>query len=479
MSESHLPDPVGIGATTWPKATALATSDGRSLTYQELDETVGVTAGWLNNHETNPGSAIGVAVTDRLSAVVVILSVIRAGGIATPIDPTSEPETIEYRMQQGDIEVLITDVDGLEDETDMPVFSPYQVREGTVIEPSPIPKTQPITQLFTSGSTGEPKPVIHTIRNHTAAGRAAVDRLALDTGERWYDPLGFHHMGGFAPILRSLPEGTSVILSAEPAPDGYLAEIAASEATIASIVPTMLYRALETETAAPETLRCLLVGGAPLRESLYQRARNAAFPVWATYGLTETIGQVTTATPAERDAHPGTVGRPLSNIGVRILDADGAPVDADTVGRIEVTGPTVSETVATTHSDRGWRLVTEDVGKLDEAGRLWIVGRHDDAIHTGGETVHPLAVEERLATHPSVDDVVVVGLPDPEWGERVVAAIVPTRSIEEDELREWSTEQLDAHAVPKTFVEVDAIPRTVSGTVDRQAVRATLTQAED
>lgn len=479
MSRSRLPDPVGVGASTWPEATALATSDGRSLTYQELDETVGVTAGWFNQHETNSGAAIGVAVTDRLSAAVVILSVIRAGGIVTPIDPTNEPGTIEYRIQQGDIEVLISDVDGLDDGTDIPVFSPHQVREGSVIEPTPIAKTQPITQLFTSGSTGEPKPVIHTIRNHTAAGRAAVDRLELDRSDRWYDPLGFHHMGGFAPILRSLPEGISVILSTERAPDGYLAEIAANEASIASIVPTMLYRALEAETTVPDTLRCLLVGGAPLRESLYQRARNAAFPVWATYGLTETIGQVTTATPVERDAHPGTVGRPLSNLEVRILDADGIPVDAGSVGRIEVTGPTVSESVATTHSDRGWRLVTEDVGKLDEAGRLWIVGRHDDAIHTGGETVHPVAVEEQLAAHPSVDDVAVVGLPDPEWGERVVAAIVPVRPTEHDDLREWASDRLETHAIPKTFIEVDAIPRTVSGTIDRRAMRATLIHPDD
>lgn len=475
MAEHRLADPLTIGANEWPTHTALESDDGRSFTFHALDRRVAQLAGRLHDHGVVKADRLGVAYRDRFEASVALLAGIRAGGIVTPIDSQVDQPAIAERIDQGELACLLTDREDIAGVEGCAVIHPEALEEAAPIDGDPIPEHRPISQLFTSGSTGEPKPIIHTAGNHAAAATGARDRLALTREDRWFDPLGLHHMGGFAPLLRGLPEGIPVVVTSTSAPSTLFEEIERTQATIASVVPTMLYRALETESSPPDALRCLLVGGAPLRESLFQRARDAGIPVWSSYGLTETLGQVATATPGERDAHPGTVGRPLPELSVRILDDDGAEVAGREPGLIEVAGPTVSASVATAETDHRWRLKTADIGHVED-GRLWIHGREDDAIHTGGETVHPHRVEETIATHAAVADVAVVGLEDPEWGERVVAAVVTQQSLEDEQLRVWCQERLPAHAVPKSVFTVDAIPRTVSGTIDRESLRVNLAQ---
>lgn len=476
MTESTLVDPVSAGMRIDPEHPALISDSGRSMIFDELDTVVGTFAAGIEEITEGSNVPVAVAHSDRFIAVQLLLAAIRAGAIATPINPSVDIDTVAERLDRGDVEVLITDIEPFQSNS-IETVPPSSLSEDVYIEGEDLSVDQPITQLFTSGSTGEPKPIIHTAGNHLAASRGAIDRLDLDTEDRWFDPLGLHHMGGFAPVLRCFPEGITVVLSEETPPDDLLGAIDRTESTIASVVPTMVYRELEGDVDVPEHLRCLLVGGAPLRESLYRRARDSDLPVWASYGLTETVGQVATATPTERDNHPGTVGEPLRDTEVRILDNGGNEVTANTPGRIEIIGPTVSESVASATTQSGAHLETNDIGQLDEAGRLWIFGRVDHAIHTGGETVHPHRIEEVFAEHPSIDDIAVIGMADPEWGERVVAAIVSDASIDPAELKRWAGDRLRPPEVPKSTVSVETIPRTVSGTVDRDTLRHLLEES--
>ena len=219
-----------------------------------------------------------------------------------------------------------------------------------------------------------------------------------------------------------------------------------------SVVPTMLRRLLEF---GPFTgLRAVLVGGGPIPEGLLEEAAGAGLPVLPTYGMTETFGQVATLRPGEplqRRAHP------LPGVDLRI--------EAD--GRVAVKGDQVSPGyVGEPDRESPW-FVTNDLGELDSEGAVRIVGRADTVIVTGGENVDPEYVESVIRTHSGVDEAVVVGVPDDEWGQRLVCVY----EGEADDLADWAAERLPGFMVPKEWLKVAVLPRTAIGKPDREAAR--------
>ncbi len=332
--------------------------------------------------------------------------------------------------------------------------------------------------LFTSGTTGEPKGVRLTDRNLTASAEASAYRLGVSLNDRWLACLPVAHMGGIAPVIRTAQYGTTLVMQSEFDPKSTTMCIGEYEITGISLVPTQLRRLLAADRTALSSLETVLLGGAPASEELLAEASDEGISVYPTYGLTETASQVATAYPEQARLFPGTVGQPLYGTTVTVR-SDGKIVGPNEQGEIVVSGPTVtpgyvdeSETEAA-FSEHGFH--TGDVGYQDEAGRLWVVGRLDDLIQTGGELVAPNAVASVLTDHPLVGDVAVVGVPDAEWGERVSAVVVGDDEIvsaetARHELRDYCREQLASYEVPKTVTFVDSLPRTVSGTVDREAV---------
>jgi O-succinylbenzoic acid--CoA ligase len=235
----------------------------------------------------------------------------------------------------------------------------------------------------------------------------------------------------------------------------------------------MLRRLLDTGWEPPAHLRFVLLGGAPASSELLARCEDRGVPVHPTYGTTETASQVATATPRQAFAHEGTVGQPLLFTQVSVVREDGTSCAPEETGELVVDGPTVSpgyldeEATADAFGDDG--LHTGDVGYRDDDGRLWVVGRADDVLVTGGENVHSGAVAETIRGHPDVDDAAVVGLSDPEWGQRV-AALVVSDALSPDDVRAYCRGRLAGFECPKTVGFAESLPRTPSGTVDREAV---------
>jgi O-succinylbenzoic acid--CoA ligase len=316
----------------------------------------------------------------------------------------------------------------------------------------------------TSGSTGTPRLAMLTADALAASASATADLLGGAGGYALALPSSY--VAGLMVLVRSVLGGhdpVAVDLSAGFTPDAFADAVATllrrdDAPRYTSLVPTQLSRLLDaggSATAALVALDAVLLGGAAAPPALLQRARAAGVSVVTTYGMTETCG--------------GCVydGVPLPGTRVAVDD-----------GRVRLTGPTLfsgyrgrPDLSAQALVD-GW-FVTSDLGRLDAAGRLEVLGRADDVIVTGGVKVSPTPVELALASHPAVAEVVVVGRPDPGWGERVVAVVAPAPGEEPDlaGLREHARLALDAAWLPRDLVVVDAVPHLPSGKPDRPAVR--------
>ena len=323
--------------------------------------------------------------------------------------------------------------------------------------------------VSTSGSTGVPKGVELGAAALLHSARSSLARLGARPGERWLCCLPAAYIPAIGILVRSLVSGTEPVLA-----DRADAEtVAASGCAHVSLVPTQLRRLLGRgiDMSTPlASFRSVLLGGAAAPADLLDAARAAGVGVVTTYGMTETCG--------------GCVydGIPLDGVRVEIRDEA-----EDGSGRIWLAGPVLfSGYVPGRGPDDGW-FRTGDLGHVDSSGRLVVRGRADDVINTGGFKVVPGEVEEALRTCPGVSDVAVVGQPDPEWGERVIAVVVPADPADPpglDLLRLHVQRRLPRYAAPSRVVLVDAVPLLPSGKHDiaglrRELLRREQTEAEN
>jgi o-succinylbenzoate---CoA ligase len=308
----------------------------------------------------------------------------------------------------------------------------------------------------TSGSTGVPKGVGLGAAALLHSARASLARVGARPGERWLCCLPGTYIAGIQVLVRSLVSGTDPVLADRAEPE----VIAACGCAYVSLVPTQLKRLLDVDISALAGFRSVLLGGAAAPAGLLDAVRAARVPVVTTYGMTETCG--------------GCVydGIPLDGVRVKIGDDDRIWIAGPVLFSGYVGGPAAP--------GDGW-LRTGDLGRLDSAGRLTVRGRADDVINTGGSMVVPGEVAAALQTCPGVRDAAVLGQPDPEWGERVVAVIVPADPANPptlELLRLHVKERLPRYAAPSRVVMVDAVPMLPNGKHDLARLRRELPRRE-
>jgi O-succinylbenzoic acid--CoA ligase len=339
--------------------------------------------------------------------------------------------------------------------------------------------------IGTSGSTGTPKAVELSATALLYSARASLARVGARPGERWLCCLPATHIAGIQVLVRSLVSGTEPVLAEQADAE----TMASSGCAHVSLVPTQLQRLLASDIDISTSMAgfsSVLLGGAAAPQSVLDAARAAGVPVVTTYGMTETCG--------------GCVydGTPLDGVRVAIRDDDaaGAATAKGGSGRIWIGGPVLfsgyrsggpdsppvpggSKEVAPP-ADVTW-FRTSDLGRVDAAGRLTVRGRADDVISTGGRKVVPGEVAAALEGCPGVREVAVVGQPDAEWGERVVAVVVPADPADPpalELLRLHVRERLPRYAAPSRVVVVDVVPLLPSGKHDIARLRLELLRRE-
>jgi O-succinylbenzoic acid--CoA ligase len=316
--------------------------------------------------------------------------------------------------------------------------------------------------VLTSGSTDLPKAVRLTTAQLLFSAFGSAIRLGHHPEDRWLACLPLHHIGGLAILMRCAFYGTTVVLHGRFDAGAVARALDAGGVSLVSLVPAMLEQVLDAraERPFPPSLRAILVGGDRTPPRLLDRCLRIGAPLALTWGMTETASQVCTREPG--DLRPdGSAGPPLPF--ARVAGAG---------GRLVVSGPLSAG-----------RLVTRDVGRVDEDGQVVIEGRVEDVLLSGGETISLRELEAVLAGHPSVAEAAVAAIPDPRWGERPVAVLVARPGAgrpDAEAMRQWCRERLAPFKVPRAFHWVGVLPRNALGKVDRaRLIRLPELQGED
>jgi acyl-CoA synthetase (AMP-forming)/AMP-acid ligase II len=487
--------------------------DEVELTYAQLREEVACMASLLLAHGVGPGDRVGVFATSSARVAEVLFAAAAIEAVAVPMNYRARHDEVAHLLTDSQAKVVFTEQRYLEDlrrarRGDTPLLLLDDELTARLNEVEPLGEFastgEDAVLMYTSGTTALPKGVRLT---HEALSSFALASGEMADGEEHASNLiavPLYHVAGLTTLLVSIFTGRRTYLQREFTPEGWLQALARHRVSEAFLVPTMLKRVLDADVEAHDlsSLRMLRYGAAPMPETVISRALER-FPsstgFIGAYGLTETTSTVTVLGPedhelsgneqqiAEKRARLRSVGRVLDDVELEIRDEDGERLRAGEVGRVclrsarSMRGYLGEEAApgdaAAQPEDPGERwMETGDLGYLDDGGYLFLVGRAGDMIIRGGENIAPQEVERILLSHPGVADAAVVGVPDEEWGQRVVAAVVaaPAHELSAEALIEQCRTRLAGFKRPERIHFVEELPHTSTGKLMRRKVLETL-----
>lgn len=485
---------------------------GGDLTYAGLDDRSARLASVLASAGVEAGDRIAYLGLNSPSFLVTLFAAARLGALFVPVNfRLAGPELWSVLNSSGARAIVCEDghraaIDAVRDGTSLEHFLlidddpevPVTVSGSVGWKPwatlldSASPSSviahrgfeDPAILMFTSGTTGLPKGVVLTHGNIWWNSLNVDARIDTRRGDVTHAAAPIFHVGALNSFLmRTIVRGGTVVLRRGFDPRGLLEDLVEHRVNSFFAVPSMLAalaKVPDVFTVDLSQVRSIVVAGAPVPPSLIQRYADHGIRLQQAWGLTETA-PFATHLPVERTLDKlGSAGIAMPYTEVRVVDVvSNTPVAPGVSGEVVVRGPNVTpgywENPGATRAafdDEGW-FRSGDIGYLDEDGYLFIVDRLKDMIISGGENVYPAEVERALADMPCLSDVAVVGVPDPEWGETVIAVVSLAEGsrVTLDEVREYAAARLARYKLPRRLQVVPALPRNASGKLDKRAVR--------
>ena len=481
---------VSIGAIRHGERTALIDERGE-LTYRDLHRRSNALANAWRERGLQPGEGVAILVRNHRGLLDAVFAAAKCGARIVLLNTSfAGPQIREVAGREG-TDLLVYDeeygemLEGIDPPrgrwrawTDDPGEPAPDTLEALIAAASPDapPKVgvSPRVVILTSGTTGTPKGAPRREPHSLALVGGVLSRVPFRAGEVTELCVPMFHAFGFANMLLALALGSTIVVRRRFDPEVTLDSLVQHRATAMIVVPVMLQRLLEPGDQAlagrdTSALKVIFVGGSQLGAELCKRAMGAFGPVvYNLYGSTE-IAYATIATPEDLAAEPGSVGKVVRGSIVKLLDERGHEVPTGTTGRIFVGNSSQFEgyTGGETKQQIRGLMSSGDVGHFDDQGRLFIDGRDDDMIISGGENVFPSEIEELLAGHEAIEEVSAIGVDDEQFGQRLRAFVVLRRGAEvsEDEVKDYVRDNLARYKAPRDVVFIDELPRNATGKV--------------
>lgn len=495
-----------VHAATSPGRLALVDAH-RSLDYASLDAEIDAIAAALHHDGARRGVPVGLMLENRSEYVAAWMGLSRLGIACAHVGASTTAAELPSLLARSGIQRLFVS------EATLPAAEPAarenpELRLFHVGQPGQAPppgarsyhalvrafmghpapgvadrNVDAASVVYTSGTTGRPK---GAVRDLAALGPMellrVLERLPLRVGDRHLVVAPLYHSGAQAFVLLNTALGATVVLMDHFEAARALDLLSQERIHSTFMVPTMIRRILELP---PEhharrptpSLRALVSGAAPFGAGLRARAIERFGPgaIFDFYGATE-LGWVTLCDGHEMLARPGTLGRTLGGQELRVVAEDGRVLPPGEIGKIYtrsrqlMRGYLGDEAATQDTQDRGW-ITVDDLGYVDADGHLFLTGRARDMVITGGVNVYPIEVESVLSQHPCIRDVAVLGLPDEEWGERLLAVVVPGVGFDPEEAKAWARARLATAKLPRRWELVVAIPRNPTGKILKSVLR--------
>jgi acyl-CoA synthetase (AMP-forming)/AMP-acid ligase II len=479
---------IATAAIHHPDETALIDERG-SLTFEQVHRRSNALAHAFERMGIGYGDGIGIMCRNHRGFVEATLAAAKLGASALYLNTMfAGPQLVEVVRREGP-KALVYDeefselLDGVDDSverivgwtdgpTDVPTVDSLILSNGdSNLKPPP---DKPRFVILTSGTTGTPKGAQRSSPDGLLAMAALIDKIPFRSRETMMVAAPLFHSWGFLHFVVSLPTASTIVLQRRFDPEGVLRAVAEHRAQVLAAVPVMVQRILRLPEETLDSfhlpwLRVVSLSGSALPGDMaIEWMDRFGDTVYNLYGSTE-VAYATVATPEDLRAAPGTAGRPPRGTQVRIYDEAGREVPRGETGRIFVGNEMSFEG----YTGGGGKEVIDgllssgDVGHLDSAGRLFVDGRDDEMIVSGGENVFPREVEDLLADHEAVVDVAVIGVEDAEFGQRLKAFVVTGAEAEvsEDDLKAHVKASLASYKTPREVEFMDELPRNATGKV--------------
>ena len=460
-------------AATQPNQIAIDDGNER-LSFAELKKQVEVLVGKIDH--LNPGSRVGILATNTLMSYKLSLAIMCSGRTIVWLNWRLAGEELERQIKDSGLQLCLVENSlwrsGMTDP--FKSYSAFLITSADPGELIPVFKSNWVASImYTSGTTGRPKGVLQTFGNHFYSAVSSALNLGLSSADKWLCVAPIFHISGFSIIMRGLIYGMTVRLVEKFRAEEIERILANETVTIMSVVPFMLKKLIQqqnkTNTHYNSAFRCMLLGGGTIDRETLEACLQRSIPVVQCYGMTETCSQIVALRSADALLKLGSVGQPLFSTQLK-LSKDGEillKTPALTPGYLNLPDKLPSKMID------GWYR-TGDIGHLDKEGYLYIDGRADEMLISGGENIFPQEVEQIYQRYPQINEVAVVGQNDSVWGQVPVAFVVSDRRLSPTKLINYGYEHLARYKVPQHYIFVSELPKNASGKIRRFMLREKL-----
>jgi o-succinylbenzoate---CoA ligase len=449
----------------------------QKLTYSQLQKETDSLAAFFVNEGIIKSDRIAVAYNISIQFIRIIISLWKINAIPVVLNVRLKETELNDQIKFAGCKNVIAnpEIDLFGNDI---LHLPDILSESESI-PSSIQAENKALIIFTSGSSGKPKAVVHTFENLYQSAVISNQILKQTNESKWLASLPFYHIGGFSIITRSLLFGCPLILPDSSKTDSIAGAFKKFSPTHCSLVPTQIKRLIESGIRPNKELTNVLIGGGAITKNQTEDALKNNWPIIKVYGSTETASLIAAIDINEISEKPESVGKILRPNEIKIEDENGKPCSSMQKGEIVIKSPALFKKYLNNENETHEILIDSwyhsgDIGWLDDDGYLFLEARRIDLIVSGGENINPNEIEELLLKHPEIIDAVVFPVDDDEWGQIPAAVIVKKNNqavLSADRLISYLKKFLAGYKIPRKIFFEDSIPRNELGKIERNFIK--------